>query len=118
MDKKKANLLEALARRGVAKIKISIIDGNMKDHMDEFKDIYVEIIKLSDPTDSKVHIADPCPVNCMLMITLFIYSFFYFYFRSSTSPCGMPMRMLSTVACSKYCKKCTMISVNVIYSKS
>lgn len=54
MDKKKANLLEALVRRGIAKIKISIIDGNMKDHMDEFKDIYVEIIKLSEPTDSKV----------------------------------------------------------------
>lgn len=56
MDKKKANLLEALVRRGIAKIKISIIDGNMKDHMDEFKDIYVEIIKLSEPTDSKVRV--------------------------------------------------------------
>ncbi|XP_036331193.1 tripeptidyl-peptidase 2 [Rhagoletis pomonella] len=54
MDKKKANLLEALARRGVAKIKISIIDGNMKDHLEEFSEIYVEISKLADPTDSKV----------------------------------------------------------------
>ncbi|XP_067632305.1 tripeptidyl-peptidase 2 isoform X2 [Eurosta solidaginis] len=54
MDKKKANLVEALARRGIAKIKISIIDGNMKQCVDEFNEIYVEIQKFADPTDSKV----------------------------------------------------------------
>ncbi|XP_004536799.1 tripeptidyl-peptidase 2 isoform X2 [Ceratitis capitata] len=54
MDKKKTNLLEALTRRGIAKIKISIIDGNMKERLDEFRDIYVEVIKLSDPLDAKL----------------------------------------------------------------
>lgn len=54
MDKKKANFLEALARSGVAKIKIGIIDGKMKRLLPELDEIYVEISKLADPTDSKV----------------------------------------------------------------
>ncbi|CAD7013538.1 unnamed protein product [Ceratitis capitata] len=46
MDKKKTNLLEALTRRGIAKIKISIIDGNMKERLDEFRDIYLLLFSL------------------------------------------------------------------------
>lgn len=55
MDNQKKNLLEALVKKGIATGKLSILDGNLKEHMEDFDAIYKEIIKFVDSSDSKVN---------------------------------------------------------------
>ncbi|XP_030373113.1 tripeptidyl-peptidase 2 [Scaptodrosophila lebanonensis] len=53
MDKQKANLIEALSKKGIAHAKLAVLDDNIKDQLSELNDIYSEIIKFVDANDAK-----------------------------------------------------------------
>lgn len=54
MDNQKKNLLEALAKKGIAVAKLCVLDNNVKDRLEDIDNIYTEIIKFVDASDSKV----------------------------------------------------------------
>lgn len=54
MDNQKKNLLEALAKKGIAIAKLCILDNNVEDRLEDIDNVYTEIIKFVDASDSKV----------------------------------------------------------------
>ncbi|XP_059224472.1 tripeptidyl-peptidase 2 [Stomoxys calcitrans] len=54
MDNQKKNLLEALGKKGIAVAKLCVLDNNVKDRLEDIDNIYTEIIKFVDASDSKV----------------------------------------------------------------
>ncbi|KAH8285044.1 hypothetical protein KR054_004277 [Drosophila jambulina] len=53
MDKQKNNLIEALSKKGIALAKLAVLDDNVKDRVADINDLYTEVIKFVDATDSK-----------------------------------------------------------------
>lgn len=57
MDKQRNNLLEALTKTGIAIAKLATLENNVKEHLEELDNIYMEIIKFVDANDSKVRLS-------------------------------------------------------------
>ncbi|EDW59973.2 tripeptidyl-peptidase 2 [Drosophila virilis] len=53
MDKQKNNLIEALSKKGIALAKLCVLEDNLKDHLAELNEVYTDIIKFIDATDTK-----------------------------------------------------------------
>ncbi|XP_023302726.2 tripeptidyl-peptidase 2 [Lucilia cuprina] len=54
MDNQRKNLLEALTKKGIAVAKLCVLDKNVKDRLEDIDNVYTEIIKFVDASDSKV----------------------------------------------------------------
>lgn len=54
MDNQRKNLLEALTKKGIAVAKLCLLDNNIKDRLEDIDNVYTEIIKFVDASDSKV----------------------------------------------------------------
>lgn len=53
MDKQKNNLIEALSKKGIALAKLCVLEDNLKDHLADLNEVYTDIIKFIDATDTK-----------------------------------------------------------------
>ncbi|KAH8402249.1 hypothetical protein KR009_010707 [Drosophila setifemur] len=53
MDKQKNNLIEALSKKGIALVKLAVLDDAVKDRLSDINDLYTEVIKFVDANDSK-----------------------------------------------------------------
>ncbi|XP_065369346.1 tripeptidyl-peptidase 2 [Calliphora vicina] len=54
MDNQRKNLLEALVKKGIAIAKLCVLDNNVKDRLEDIDNVYTEMIKFVDASDSKV----------------------------------------------------------------
>ncbi|XP_037944687.1 tripeptidyl-peptidase 2 isoform X2 [Teleopsis dalmanni] len=54
MDKQKNTLIEAFVKKGIALIKLGILDNNLSTKSKDLDDIYLDILRYVEVTDSKV----------------------------------------------------------------
>lgn len=54
MDKQRNYYLEALVKKGIALIKLAILEDKVNERLSEIDEIYLDIMKFTEITDSKV----------------------------------------------------------------
>ena len=82
MDNQRKNLLEALAKKGIAVAKLCVLDNNVKDRLEDIDNIYTEIIKFVDASDSKVSLILSTLFDIYFFLSLSLSLLFIDYFYS------------------------------------